>query len=157
MVFGVKYCPQHRAGEDRIGSSTGKGPQGEGTAAEIMENTIGSGGLEGTEGVAGSTTDESPREWGHKVNGVRAPGDTGQEERKEADVPRTVGALSPTRAKPSRLGHCQPGPPPEPGFQPVVCQPRERTVSKSLSLGGTGMAKGFAFAVVESQLPQGHT
>lgn len=83
--------------------------------------------------------------------------ETGQEERKKADVPRTVGALSSTKAKPSQLGHCQPGPPPEPGFQPVVCQPRERTVSETLSLGSTGMAKGLAFATVESQLPHRHT
>lgn len=43
-----------------MGSSTGKGHQGEGAAAGIMENTIGSEGLEGTEWMAGSTTDESP-------------------------------------------------------------------------------------------------
>lgn len=43
MVYGVKCCPQHGAGEERIG----KGPQGEGTAADIMENTTESEGLEG--------------------------------------------------------------------------------------------------------------
>lgn len=38
-----------------------------------------------------------------KQMGVGAPGDTtGQEERKKTDVPRTVGALSPTKAKASR-------------------------------------------------------
>lgn len=129
MEHGVKCCPQHGAGEERIGSRAGEGPQGEGTAAEMMENTTESEGLEGTEWMVGNTTDESPQEWGHKANRVRAPGDTaGQEERRKQTC-QGQWELSPMKAKPSRTwaltaGASVPHPPPEPGFQPVVCQPQ---------------------------------
>lgn len=102
------------------------------------------------------------RNGGPRQMWVRAPGDTaGQEERKKMDMPRTVGDLPLTKAKPSRTwaltaGASLPNPPPEPGFQPVVCQPWESAVS-TLSFGSTRIAKGLTFAIVESQLPHGST
>lgn len=92
------------------------------------------------------------RNEGTRQMGLRAPGDTaGPEERKKTDMPRTVGALSPKKAKPSRTwaltaGASLPHPPPEPGFQPVVCQPRKYRNGKRAT-----------FAIVESRLPQGST
>lgn len=47
-----------------------------------METTTESEGLEGTEGMVGSTTDESPQEWEHKAHG-KGHQETQQARRKE--------------------------------------------------------------------------